>query len=140
MINNQFNGELNFDEKKFWNDFKLELEQNEQESFNELYKALDYLKGHEVMIDSWNGIMVFKPFDNFNYSLKENRYKEMLLDFDNEDEEFTSGLTIKLKDIQDIEIDDNSEFIKNGEMTKYEVDNIIITLWNDSQLRLELQW
>ncbi|AKN32329.1 hypothetical protein Ccar_16250 [Clostridium carboxidivorans P7] len=116
-----------------------ELEQIREEQFQQLCKALEYMKGHEVVADTLNEFMTYKAYTEFNYSLSENVDKEILLNLKDIDDR-SEAITFKLDEVMDIDIDDNSEYLNGATDEQYECENIVITLWNESVLRLELQW
>lgn len=113
--------------------------QEQEEMMSNLNKALNYMKGKEVIVDTYGGLMVQECYDNFDFSCFPNVEGEMLLDFMDESEEVPT-ITIKLKDIESVEIDDNSEYLDGTTDEQYEVEDIIIMLENGIKLRLEKQW
>ena len=107
----------------------LSKEQNEMVS--RLTKALQVLKGKQVLIDTSGGIMTNQLYKNFDYKFFENCEKENLLDFQDEDNEETPTICIKIDDIYHIIIDDNVD--------EHYIKVIKIELTNEFTIRLELQ-
>jgi len=118
-----------------------EFQQIRNDMFLRFHIALTFLKRKSVLLDTWNGIMTDIYFPEFNYNCSPNCKDELLLNFKDEDENIL-GLSVKLQDIEDINIDDNldeyGEFYE-GE-TKYYCECVRIDLFNEQLIRLELQW
>jgi len=106
-----------------------------------LFTALDNMKGHSVVIESDNsGLMFYRPMSDFDYNLKLNSRGEIILNFENDEEEFTCGVGIKLNEVCEVDIDDNLGWLEDGQMDDYEVESIIITLMNQSSIRICVEW
>jgi hypothetical protein len=83
----------------------LSKEQNEMMS--RLDKALQEFKGKQIVIDTNEDIMTNQLYENFDYKFFQNCEKEVLLDFQDEDNEATPTICIKLDDIYYVTIDEN---------------------------------
>jgi hypothetical protein len=102
------------------------LPKEQSEMVSRLSKSLQVLKGKQVLLNTSGGIMTNQLYENFDCNFFQNCEKETLLDFQDEDNEETPNICIKLDDIYDITIDDNVESIK-------------IELTNEFTIRLELR-
>lgn len=83
------------------------LSKEQNEIMSKLDKALQGFKGKQVIIDTNEDIMTDQVYENLDYKFFQDCEKEVLLDFQDENNEATPTICIKLDDIYHITIDEN---------------------------------
>jgi len=107
------------------------LSKEQSELVSRLDKALQVLKGKQVLIDISGGIMTNQLYENFHYKFFGNCQKENLLDFQDENNAEAPTVCINLNNIYDVAINDSA--------SENYVEGIKIQLKDKSTIRLQLK-